>query len=361
MGKRVFLLAMVLSILVVVPVLAADRSEDAAALAWMQAQQLADGGFSNGFSEGSDLGTTVEVILAVAAAGEDVSTWKSADGASPLDYMASQVAAGAVTAVPSLSKTILVAVATGQDPRNFAGADLVAELQALESDGMYGTMLFEHAYAVLALHNAGVAVPDAAIDMMTSNFTDDGAYALFGGTTAGTADTNTTAVVMQALVATGNRGLAGGAIPYLKRMQNEDGGFPYQKPSNWGTDSDANSTAVVLQALYAMNEPMGDFTPAGTDPVGALLALWDESTGAYYWQAAVPFANMMATAQAVQAAEGMTLVNVAKVGAANPPVVNAVAAVETPLLPESGGVMVASVLLSGLMLAAGGVALRRRS
>jgi hypothetical protein len=212
---------------------------------------------------------------------------------------------------------------------------------------------------VLALHNAGQPIPQNAVTALTSQFTDDGAWALFGGTTSGTADTNTTAVVMQALVAAGERDAAAGALPYLHRMQNDDGGFPYQNPSNWGTDTDANSTAVVLQALYALDEPMGNWSSKAADPLGALLALWDVESGAYFWQAAMPYANMLATAQAVQAAEGMSLVDIATVGAANPARVQFEAPL--PLLPESGapfGILAVGTVGAALIL--GGVALRRK-
>ena len=142
-------------------------------------------------------------------------------------------------------------------------------------------------------------------------------------------------------------------------MQNADGGFPYQKPSAWGTESDANSTAVVLQALMALNEPLGNWTSSGTDPLGALLALVDSGSGAYVWQAAVPYANMLATAQAVQATEGMTLVSLNVVGASRPPQAAAVATA-SPLLPESGGGVGTSPLLWVGVLLVGASALLRR-
>ena len=330
-------------------VLAADDSQSSAALAWLRGTQGADGGFSNGFAPGSDLGTTVEVVLAAAAAGEDVSGWVSPAGNSPVDYLSAQVAAGSVSDANSLSRVIFAVVAAGQDARAFGGKDLVAALQASrdEATGQYGDSLFAHAYALLALHSAGAALPEAAVDLLASQFTADGAWALFGGSTPGTADTNTTAVAMQALVAAGRPDLAAGALPYLQRMQNDDGGFPYQKPSPWGTDTDANSTAVVLQALYALDQPLGAWAASGTDPLGTLLSLGDPETGAYYWQAAVPFANTMATAQAVQAVEGMTLVAVPRVGALRTVTVPAAPAI--PLLPASGG----SIMLSGLWLGAG--------
>ncbi|MHB1319397.1 MAG: hypothetical protein ACYCYF_12335 [Anaerolineae bacterium] len=379
MNKLVRVMVLVLAMLVAVapvtaapltaaPLMAADFPQNDAALAWLRQSQESDGGFSSGFAAGSDFGTTAEVILAAVAAGEDVSTWVTTTGSTPLDYVASRVAAGQVTDVGDLSKAAFVAVATGQDPRAFGGTDLIGKMAAQQnaSTGVYGDTLFKHAYAVLALHSAGAPIPESAVTAMTSQFTDDGAWALFGGTTPGTADTNTTALVMQALIAVGRVDAAAGALPYLQRMQNADGGFPYQKPSAWCTDSDANSTAVVLQALKALGAQMGPFASSGTDPAGALLSLADSASGAYFWQAAVPFANMLATAQAVQATEGLTLAFLSVVGASRPPQVGAVAAA-VPLLPESGASagVIATVLLSGTVLLAGlisalGNAARRR-
>ena len=364
--KRAIVVALVLA-LVALPVMAAQYSparysQDEAALSWIRQAQESDGGFSSGFSEGSDFGTTVEVILAAVAAGQDVSTWQTPSGASPLDYVASQVAAGQISDAGNLARAILVAVATGQDPRAFAGSDLVAMLLQTqdETTGMFGDTLFKHAYALLALHAAGEPIPESAVTLLTSQFTEDGAWALFGGTTPGTADTNTTAMVMQALVAAGRPDAAAGALPYLQRMQNDDGGFPYQNPSPWGTDTDANSTALVLQALRALGEPMGNWAASGTDPVGALLALWDETSGGYFWQAAVPFPNMLSTAQAIQALEGMTLVTLPQVGAAYPPTVAATAP-DAILLPVSGGKAMGPVMVSVGVLLLGSWALLRRT
>ncbi len=367
----VLTLALVVAVLAL-PVSAADEAQTAyaqvaytqneMALAWLRAAQEPDGGFSTGFAEGSDFGATAEVVLAATAMGEDVSTWVTAEGRSPLDYLAAQVASGQVSDVGDLSKAVLVAVATGQDLSSLGGTDWAAQVLSRSDPetGMFGDTLFKHAYAVLALHNAGAPIPEGAVTAMTSQFTDDGAWSLFGDTTSGTADTNTTAIVMQALVATGRPDAAAAALPYLRRMQNDDGGFPYQKPSPWGTETDANSTALVIQALNALDEPLGNWASGGTDPVGALLALWDEESGAYFWQASAPFPNMLATAQAVQAAEGMTLVSVSTVGASRPPEIAAGADL-TPLLPASGAQLgVSQVLMVAVIGLVGVSAILRR-
>ncbi len=351
-----------------VPVTALRYTQNEAALAWLRGFQQVDGGFTNGYVDGSDLGATTEVILAAVAAGQDCSTWLSTAGNSPLDYLAMQVKQGAVKDAAGLSRTVLAAVATGQDPRNFGGKNLVQALLATQDQATsrFGDSLYAHAYAMLALRNAGEAVPQSAIDLLKTQIADDGAWSLFGGPTPGMADTNTTALAMQALVAVGEPGTARSALAYLQRMQNADGGFPYQKPSAWGTDTDANSTAVVLQALYALGEPMGNWSGAAADPVGALLALWDANSGGYYWQAAVPFANILATAQAVQAAEGMSLVNVTVVGASRAPqAVTSAVPVSTgsdvPLLPVSGGFAPSRALIFvGLLMLGAGLTLKNR-
>lgn len=352
-------LAIILSVALVLPVRAADPVETA--LEYLATQQQPDGGFTNGFAEGSDLNTTCDVVLAIAAAGKDASAWRSTDDRSPLDYLAAQAAAGAINTPGLRAKTVLALLTTGQDPTAFAGHDLVAELEAAydEETGHYGSNLFDQALVMLALFNAGQPVPQRAAEYLLSNQAGDGAWALFGGTTPGTGDTNTTALAIQALLATGHRDDIGAAFAYLHRVQNTDGGFPYQNPSPYGTDTDANSTAYVLQALLAAGEPMANWTPAGTDPRGALAGLYDPVSGAFFWQAAYPSPNILATAQAIPALKRYTFLHLPRVGATHPPQ----AAPLVPLLPESGGDVVPALVVSltGAVMLGAGLLVRRRS
>ncbi len=359
--SRVFVasgLALILLAGSVFPAFASDPV--GTALAYLAAQQQPDGGFTNGFSAGSDLGTTCDVILAIAAAGQDVSTYRSSNDRSPLDYLAAQIAAGATEKVGIKAKVVLALLAAGQDPASFAGHDLLAELEAAydAESGSYGSNIFDQALVMLALFNAGRPVPEGAAQYLLDNQCTDGAWALFGGTTPGTGDTNTTALAIQALLVTGHRDDIGTAFAYLQRVQNTDGGFPYQNPSPYGTDTDANSTAYVLQALLAAGEPLGNWTPAGTDPAGTLVNLYDPTSGAFFWQTAYPFPNVSATAQAIPALQGYTFVNLPRVGATIAP--QAVSTI--PLLPETGGAAGLPVALgvAGAAMIGVGLALRRR-
>ena len=190
---------------------------------------------------------------------------------------------------------------------------------------------------------------------------------MLGGEEA--ADTNTTSLAAQALVAAGETAAAQKALGYFEVAQNDDGGFPWQKPSPYGTDTDANSTALVLQALVALGEDPVAWASQGASPVDALLALWDAESGGYNWQLAMPGANVLATAQAVQALSGMTLVDLAAPGgvlisSAALPLESTPAAAPAPLLPTSGGPAMEVgylLVLAGAALLGSGLLLRRDS
>jgi hypothetical protein len=353
------LLALIALLPLAAPAQAGDPITDG--LAWLKTQQQPDGGFTNGFSEGSDLGTTCDVILAIAANGEDASTWASDDGNSPLDYLYAQVAAGVADTMGLRAKAVMATLATGQNPAAFAGHDLIAELDAAydEGAGSYGETIFDHALVMLALLNAGQQIPDGAAQHLLDSRGDDGAWTLFGDVD-GASDTNTSAMAVQALLATGHQEEAGDAFSYFHGVQNDDGGFPYQNPSDYGTDTDANSTAIVLQALLAAEEPLDDWSPGGSSPLDALTALHDSDSGGFLWQAAVPGPNVLATAQAIPALAGYTFVDLPSVEAAAPP--GSATAAADATLPESGGVALLPMGLIGLGVAAlgAGFGLRRR-
>jgi LPXTG-motif cell wall-anchored protein len=352
-------LALVLLMACAWPAWAQDPVETG--LEYLATQQQADGGFTNGFSEGSDLGTTCDTILAIAAAGQDASTWVSDKGNSPLDYLHAQVAAGTVDALGLKAKTALALLATGQDPAAFAGSDLIAELNAAydEASGGYGSSVFDQALVMLTLSAAGERVPSAAAEYLLDMQGEDGAWSLFGGA-EDIGDTNTSALAIQALCATGHCDEIGEAFTYLHQVQNKDGGFPYQNPSDYGTDTDANSTAIVLQALLAAGESLSEWSPAGKSPLEALNALHDSDSGGFLWQAAVPGANVLATAQAIPALAGYTFVDLPRVAAAQTP--GGVTSPGGAVLPESGGLDLSPMGVIGLAMVAlgAGMALRRR-
>jgi hypothetical protein len=356
MNTRVKLVALCLATVLILSVpgaALAGPGDDAAskALIWLAARQNADGGFSDGFSPNSKLSSTADAILAMASAGQSASALKHS-GVSPLDYVQSR--AGQATNSGEIAKVILAVVATGGtlDARRLGGVDLVARLNSLRKSGGYGGTLYEDTLAVLALTNMGQRVPDDVIERLLQAQTADGAWAFTGDTAAGAGDTNTTALVVQALIATGHRDAIGRALDYFRRTQNADAGWPYQVPSAYGTETDANSTANVIQALVAADESLSDWAKSGqSDPLGALIRLQDDKTGAFNFQASQPGANLLATLQAVPALKRTTFVHVPVVRASGAAL--AVTAPPPQTLPVAGG----AVPMLPLVLTGAGIVL----
>lgn len=363
MRNKVLLITIVMTLLLTLasPVLAASTGEAVdQALSWLKGQQNADGGFSSGFSPESNVGVTAEVVIALAAGGQDAGTVQSAEGASPLDYLHRQVKAGQMDGVGTTAKVVMALVGTGLDPTSFAGRDLIHQLEAAydSGSGSYGGSVFDQALVVLALANAGRTVPEGAVNYLMAHQTTDGAWNFVGDTAALTGDTNTTALVIQALVAVGRKDDTGRALDYLRRIQNADAGWPYQNPSAYGTETDANSTALVIQAIYAAGQTPGDWYGGGRDPLGALLSLQNTS-GSFSYQASFPGDNVLATVQAIPAAAGVTLSRVRRVATSAAP--GATATTPPTTLPVAGAVTVpaaAGLVLVGLLMFVAGLGIK---
>jgi prenyltransferase beta subunit len=331
-----------------------------AALDYLKTQQNPDGGWGSGLGAESTAGSTADAVLAIVAAGGTLEEF-APEGNTPLDYLAHR--SEDLDTAGDRAKVLMAVVAAGDDPRNFADVDLVLRLERLVGeDGRIGTeadTFYAHCLSVLALRSVSRPVPEASLELIRAGQISDGSWAWNGEPLEGTGDTNSTAVAVQALVAAGEPAASDviqQALAYLEAVQNEDGGFPYQKPSDFGTDTDANSTAVVIQAILAAGQD-----PAGADwaaddgktPVDALLALQNES-GAFAWQATMPDDNLLSTVQALPAVAGKPL----------PLVVIEVPDREVASLPDTGAPGWAAALplaLAGLALLGSGLALARRS
>ncbi len=114
---------------------------------------------------------------------------------------------------------------------------------------------------------------------------------------------DTTALCAQALIAVGRdtrSGSVGKAVGYLRGIQNSDGGFPYQTPSKFGTDSNANSTALVAQLIVATGDQPESWAATKGNPLSALVVLAQPS-GAISYQGTFPDDNILASAGAIPA------------------------------------------------------------
>ncbi|MHB8219104.1 MAG: prenyltransferase/squalene oxidase repeat-containing protein, partial [Acidimicrobiales bacterium] len=127
-------------------------------------------------------------------------------------------------------------------------------------------------------------------------------------------DTNSTSVAVDGLAAQGALApsVAGGALSFLTAGQDADAGWSYypNSASTPGT-TDPDSTALVIQALVALGvSPQSPSLVKGTaDPVSALLSFQLTSgsgAGGFFYPPAPAPANLLATYQAVPALAGLT-------------------------------------------------------
>lgn len=355
------LAAIVLALVLALPALA----DGGGAIAWLQARQNPDGGFGG---PPSTVGATADVVLAAAAAGQDALAW-SRDGHTPYTFM--QANAAGITSVGDLSKSILALVAGGKNPRDLGGADLVTRLEGLlGANGRYGSsgLVNDQAYAMIALAGVRRPIPAAAIDALLAQQIEDGTWSWNGDTTPGLGDNNTAAMAVIALRAAGvpaDHAQIQKTLAHFEGQQNPDGGFPYIKPSPYGTASDANSTAVVMWAIRAAGQDPagGAWKYEGQDGLSPLdrLRAFQNPSGAFRWQDAIADDNMMATLQAPIALELKTLpFATMDVGEAAAP--GAAEPAPAVLLPESGAnlwLLVPALLGGGAALVAAGLRVRR--
>ena len=281
---------------------------------YLQSQQAADGGFP-GFESTSDPGVTADAVVALASARQaGVDVGSAIEDA--LAYLEAEGLAYAETGAGQRAKLILAVVAAGDDPSSFAGQDLVESLFATEPEtGIYGSGLFDHALVTLAAAAVGSDRTAALAEPFASYQTPDGSWAFDTSTAAGGGDTNTTALVVQALVAAGmgDSPAIEPALAFLGMAQAPGGGFAYQPADPLVPD--ANSTALALQALFA----------AGTDPgnesVNAALdalAAFQNPSGGFRYTDDVPEDNLFATVQAMPALASLALPVTAEDGPATP-------------------------------------------
>ncbi|WP_328313181.1 terpene cyclase/mutase family protein [Streptomyces sp. NBC_00442] len=148
--------------------------------------------------------------------------------------------------------------------------------------GLYGTKdpqydgVFRQSLAFLAQEKAAVTPADQAVGWLAGQQCADGSFMAFRVDTAKACDatkldTNATSAAVQALVAVGGHTDAvTKGVAWLKSVQQDDGGWPYT-PGAGG--SDANSTAIVIGALAAAGDKPAAVKSAkgGKSPFDALL------------------------------------------------------------------------------------------
>lgn len=297
--RLMMVFALLALVFVAVPVRAQSPEPAQQAAAWIRTQQQPDGSFA-----GFGISATADALYALAAAGIKVDD-VAVGGKNAQAFIEANVAE--IAKKPGIAaKFVLAELLTGHNPRSVAGTDLVAVVKNSynSTTGVYGPDVTSHALALLALVAAGETMPSKAIDAGMTFQLEDGSWSFSGDRTPLGGDTNTTALVLQALVAAGQRAnpAVDKGLSYLATQRNKDGGFPYSQASTFGTASDANSTSLVIQAIIATggNPTAAPWADANGNPLGALLKL-QNANGAFRYDAVTPEDNPFATYQAVPA------------------------------------------------------------
>lgn len=304
------LILLVLATLVPASIAAQDATPDASplatpvaapgvegAVAWLIDQQQEDGSWL-GFSGEPDAGTTVDAVIALAAADEagiDVGdsidlalAWLDTD-TNAADYVAGGPGAAA--------KLVIALVAVGDESLEIGGTTPIEIVhEGLDSDtNLYGFGLYDHSYALMALAATGSEIEPEAISVLETMQAGNGGFAWDGSTDEAMVDSNTTAMIVQALLAAGEGDdIVASGLGYLRLTVNDQGaGYSV------GAEADANSTALVAQAFIAADE---DATHLITQ-----LGTFQNASGAYFWMAADATDNAFSTVQAIPAAVGIAL------------------------------------------------------
>jgi hypothetical protein len=189
----------------------------------------------------------------------------STSGKTPIDSLRTHIA-NEENSAGNIGTLLLAVSAAGLDPTKFAGRNLLQDLQCTydPSTGAYNTQLFNDALAVLALP-AGAATAKAKL-FLASRQQADGGWEFQAGYGS---DTNTSALVLMALVSAGGLDATtrDRALAYFRLHQKSSGGFEYSAPFTPPGDSDPNSDAAVIEALLA----------TGQDPTAAAWSMGDKN------------------------------------------------------------------------------------
>lgn len=256
------------------------------ALAYLRTRQLPDGGIEGWTAGVADDFTTVKTVIALAAARYPVSLLTSVSDTTPLEYLAAQAITythdEADRLFPGRAGMLAVAiVAADRDPRDFGGMDIVDALAGAyhPATGAYSTTASQgfasgaagapnQLWAILGLAAAQEPIPVSATDFLVGLQEPDGGW----GWGTGTGDVDTTAMVIQALLASGNMGPTHidvqEGLAFLQDTQAESGGW-----ESWGSLS-ADSTAAVIQAVVAAGyTPATESWARSSDPHTVLAGL----------------------------------------------------------------------------------------
>jgi energy-coupling factor transport system substrate-specific component len=276
--------------------LAPDRagaSDVSHASAWLQSVQNGDGGFGASPGDSSGAAMTGWSMLGLEAAGVNPLD-ASSKGRTTVDYLRNNLSE--VGSPGDLARTILALEGAGVDPRKFGGSNLVSELLSKRRDnGSFEGWPASTAYGVIALRTAGATGGlDNSLSWLRKVQNDDGGWGDEPGLPSTADDTG---AVMQAL-SSGSKAAQRG-LAYLREDQRSGGGFPLGGNGAVNTQS----TAWAIQGILAAGGDPSSFRRGGASAPDYLASRQD-GDGHYRYSKSSNQTPIWVTAQALVAAAG---------------------------------------------------------
>lgn len=284
-----------------------DRSINKA-INYLHSIQNDDGGFPADKGRDSSRVTTAWVIMALIAAGEDVTgeNWAS-HGQTPVDYLKNSK--DSLEETNDYARTLLALTAANRGTV-YQGMNLAEKIASFQqSSGQFAQLaqgeqglINSHMWSILALASTGQDIPnkEQAKQWLLNRQNADGGFGWAEGVAS---DADDTAVAVQTLVLLGENPQDSSAIKdalnYLKEYQDKNGGFS----TGWmNDDSNSATDAWVLQGLLAAGEdPVSEkWSVDGKNAVTHLLSL-QSSEGFFNWKPGVKSSPVKMTAYAVMA------------------------------------------------------------
>ncbi len=306
----------------------AAQKADAAA-GWL-ARQMVDGDhfevdFGGVFYP--DAGLTIDGILAFAS-----TKAANTNGAAAIAWLAEPanlsgyVGDGTTEAYAgATAKASLAAQVRGVDPANFGGVDLPARLRGLLTpSGRFSdrsefgdfSNAFTQSLAIITLRRTAGGVPASAVNFAAGTQCPDGGFPLTFGATPCASDTDATAMVVQALLATGRLAKARQGLSWLVSRQQTNGGLSFGDGAATVAPN-TNTTGLAGQAFRAGGRPQAA-NKAKTFILGLQLgcdaAVEDRGAIAYDATGFDQNTAVRATAQAVHGLGGPGLAGLSATG-----------------------------------------------
>jgi hypothetical protein len=266
------------------------------ALDWLATQQSdEDGGYGSASS-------SIESMFSIGSANIRSGDWKrSTDAPSLLGYMLGKGTAYSKDGAAEAGK-LIAALVSSQGCLPFG---TMSPMDYYDTEtGKYADGAGFHTWGMIGSIAMSETVPVSATNYLKTLQLSSGGWEWVEGGFGNGEDTNTTSLAIQALIAVGEANDSDAilnGLAWLKSTQNDDGGFPYDPDSDWGTNSDTNSTAYVVQAILAAGQdPLSEYwSKNNITPIDYILSM-QQDDGSFKYQTNVDLL-LSATQQAIPA------------------------------------------------------------